>query len=187
MSVSRRVGWPMKACSGHRCSKPAADLGEFAFGGPGICDPCFSDGSINVPLRRADGALEKGMAGSLNPAADPVGRGAQTVLGRRVDLRLRGRQTVRDGRATKEASPYMHEIWRPVQRRSYRRCRTGHTMTGGGIAELDISSDGSHVLVGKQVGVDAAGNKSYDLYMHVAGAPNRSRWSTRPAASSSTG
>ena len=44
-------------------------LSTFAFGGAGICDPCFADGSVNVPLRMPDGELIQGMAGSLEPGA----------------------------------------------------------------------------------------------------------------------
>ncbi|HEY7257262.1 MAG TPA: hypothetical protein VH476_11345, partial [Solirubrobacterales bacterium] len=42
----------------------------------------------------------------------------------------------------------------------------------GEVAELDVSSDGSRVLIGKVVGEDAAGNRYYDLYMHVGNNPN---------------
>ena len=49
----------------------------------------------------------------------------------------------------------------------------GTTMSGSGIAALDISANGDRVLIGKQVGVpDAQGNRSYDLYMHPGGSAN---------------
>jgi hypothetical protein len=48
-------------------------LHEFAFGGNDICDPCYEDGSTNIPLRLADNELVKGISGSLNPPADPSG------------------------------------------------------------------------------------------------------------------
>ena len=47
----------------------------------------------------------------------------------------------------------------------------GPTMTGE-VAELDVSADGSRVLIGKKVGEDADGNDLYDLYMHVGSSPN---------------
>ena len=40
---------------------------------------------------------------------------------------------------------------------------------GTGIAELDISSNGSRILIGQLVATDAAGNAYYHLYMHVGG------------------
>src|SRR5829696_7099712 len=46
-------------------------LENLALGGEDICDPCFSDGSINIPLRRPDGTIEKGIPGG--PEADPFG------------------------------------------------------------------------------------------------------------------
>ena len=52
----------------------SADLSTFAFGGTDICDPCFEDGSTNVPLHLPDGSLVQGMAGSLDPGpAEPAG------------------------------------------------------------------------------------------------------------------
>ena len=42
----------------------------------------------------------------------------------------------------------------------------------GTVAGLDVSSDGSRVLVGKAVSTDAKGNTYYDLYMHVGNSPN---------------
>ena len=42
----------------------------------------------------------------------------------------------------------------------------------GTVAGLDVSSDGSRVLVGKAVSTDAKGNTYYDLFMHVGNSPN---------------
>ena len=42
----------------------------------------------------------------------------------------------------------------------------------GTVAGLDVSSDGSRVLVGKAVSTDAKGNTYYDLYMHIGNSPN---------------
>ena len=36
-----------------------------------------------------------------------------------------------------------------------------------GIAELDISTDGSHILLGQKVSTDTAGNVYWHLYMDV--------------------
>ena len=48
----------------------------------------------------------------------------------------------------------------------------GATMTGAGIAELDISANGDRVLIGKLVSQDASGNEYFDLYMNEGGSPN---------------
>ena len=69
-----------------------ASLGTFAFGGPGVCSPCFADGSTGIPVRLPDGELVQGMAGPEDPgpAAEPDGYGRQAPLRRRQppDLRL---------------------------------------------------------------------------------------------------
>jgi Tol biopolymer transport system component len=57
----------------------------------------------------------------------------------------------------------------------------GATLAGGGVAELDVSSDGSRVLVGKQVS-KAAGDTYYQLYMHI-GTADHSVKLTQGAAS----
>ena len=48
----------------------------------------------------------------------------------------------------------------------------GSTMSGPGIAELDISANGDRVLIGKLVSQDASGNEYFDLYMNEGGSPN---------------
>ena len=39
------------------------------------------------------------------------------------------------------------------------------------MAELDVSSDGSRIVVGQLTGTDAAGNEYFHLYMHVGNDP----------------
>ena len=146
-------------------------LHQFAFGGENICDPCFADGSTNVPLRRSNGAIEKGMAGSLNPAADPAGEvrrrfsadGSTFVFGAEQKFESTGN----------EGSVSIYR--RNLQTGSTQLVSTlpnGSTMTGTGIAELAVSSNGDRVLIGKRVSQDGAGNEYFDLYMNVGGSPN---------------
>jgi hypothetical protein len=45
-------------------------------------------------------------------------------------------------------------------------------MTGPGIGELDVSADGSRVVVAKRVSTDSAGNEYWHPYMHIAGSPD---------------
>ena len=49
---------------------------------------------------------------------------------------------------------------------------SGATLTGEGIAELDVSTDGSRVIVGKKVSEDGAGNEYRHLYMHIGTSPD---------------
>jgi len=142
-----------------------ADLTTFAFGGPGICDPCFADGSTNIPLRLADGSLVKGMAGSSNPPADPVGEvrepfsedGTHFVFGADVPFATDGN--------TGSVSIYDRNL-SSGETQVVSRLDNGSVMTGT-VAQLAISDNGSRILVGKLVGTDGAGNRFFDLYMHV--------------------
>ena len=146
-------------------------LDQFAFGGEGICDPCFADGSTNIPLHRSNGSIEKGMAGSLNPAANPAGEvrrrfsadGSTFVFGAEKKFEGNGN----------EGSVSIYK--RNLQTGSTQVVSTlpgGATMTGPGIAELAVSSNGDRVLIGKRVSVDGAGNEYFDLYMNVGGNPS---------------
>jgi len=145
-------------------------LEQFAFGGKDICDPCFPDGSINLPLRKANGELVKGMAGTFNPAADPSGEvrkplsadGGHLVFGTDQKFEpagLEGATSIYDRNLTTNVTQVVSTM------------PNGATMTGQ-LAQLDISSDGERVLVGRLVGADADGNRYFDLYMHEGSSPN---------------
>jgi hypothetical protein len=147
-------------------------LSVFAFGGEHICSPCFADGSINMPLRLSDGSLVKGIEGPLGPTqADPAGEvrkrfsadGSHFVFGTTKKL---------DDAANEGSLTIYKRDLESGDTRVVSILDNGSTMTGSGIAELDISADGSRVLMGKLVGTDAAGNEHFDLYMQVDGSPN---------------
>ncbi|HEX6985415.1 MAG TPA: hypothetical protein VF170_08560, partial [Planctomycetaceae bacterium] len=145
-------------------------LRAFAFGGPDICNPCFDDGSTNIPLRLPNGELVKGMAGSLSPAADPAGEvrehfsadGSHFVFGSEEKFEGTGKQG--------EVSIYDRNLG-TGNTQVVSTLPNGQTMSGD-VAQLDISADGGRVLVGQVVGTDSAGNRRYDLYMHVGASPN---------------
>ena len=147
-----------------------SQLSTFAFGGPDICDPCYSDGSTNIPVRLPDDSLVKGMAGSTNPAADPVG-----VV--RKSLSADGSHLVFGSDEVFESSANSGSMWiysRDLESKTTELVSTGTTGAplAGEVAGLDVSDDGSRVLVGKYVGEDGSGNERFDLYMHLAGNPN---------------
>jgi hypothetical protein len=142
----------------------------FAFGGEDICDPCFPDNSINVPLRKPDGSLVKGMAGTINPAADPAGEVRKPLSENGSHLIFGSEQKFETAGNSGSVSIYD----RNLDTKSTQVVSTmpnGSTMTGT-VAELDVSADGSRVLIGKKVSQDAQGNGYYDLYMHVGTSPN---------------
>ena len=147
-------------------------LGEFAFGGEDICDPCFKDGSgesTNVPVRRPDGSLIKGMAGPLNPHADPDGLVEKPFSDDGSHFVFAASQHFHPDGNEGEVSIYDRDFDSGATQ-VVSTMPNGTTLTGD-VAQLDISTDGSRVLVGKLVGNDGAGNPLYDLYMHVGNNP----------------
>ena len=144
-------------------------LGQFAFGGADICDPCFADGSINIPLRRSGGSIEKGMAGSLNPAANPAGEVRRLFSGDGSTFVFGAEKKFEDKGNEGSVSIYKRDLQSGVTR-VVSTMPDGSTMTGAGIAELGVSTNGDRVLVGKLV-KGSGGNESFDLYMNVGGDP----------------
>jgi hypothetical protein len=145
-------------------------LGSFAFGGPDICEPCFGDGSTNIPLRLPDESLIQGIAGSQGSNANPAGEvarrfsadGSHFVFGTTTKLELGGNEGG-------DVTIYSRELnGGPTEVVSTLPGGAG-TMTGAGIGELDVSGDGSRVIVAKRVSLDGAGNEYWHPYMHIAG------------------
>ena len=120
------------------------NLSTFAFGengdGTPICDPCFDDGSVNVPLRDGDAPIAKGMAGSLNPAADPAvgavrepvsGDGTHLIFGTTAKFES-------DGNSNGDVTIYDRNLLTGATH-VVSKTPGGATMTGTGIAELAVS------------------------------------------------
>jgi hypothetical protein len=146
-----------------------ANLTNFAFGGKEICDPCFSDGSINIPLRRPDGTIEKGIPGgaTANPGGGTVFKhfsddGSHFVFATK-DVVAAGGSAL--------GSIYDRNLQtNAVQLVS--RLDNGTPMAGGQAAALDVSSDGSRILVALPTGTDSHGNPYWHPYMHVGTSNN---------------
>ncbi len=147
----------------------SSGLAAFAFGGPEGCSPCFAGQYTGIPVRLAGGALVQGMAGSLDPG--PTAK-AEGFIGR--DLSADGSHLVfgskaqfeADGNNNGDLSIYDRNLT-TGQTHVVSKTTGGATMTGAGIAELDISADGSHVVIGQRVSTDAEGNDYYHPYMTV--------------------
>jgi sugar lactone lactonase YvrE len=138
-------------------------LSTFAFGGAGICSPCFADGSTNIPLRLPNGELVEGIGAAANPAGH-IGRylsadGEHLVFGSTTKLATGGNQNG-------DVSIYERDLPSGATR-LVSTDSSGATLAGEGIAELDVSADGSRVVVGKKAGEDGAGNEYRHLYMHI--------------------
>jgi len=149
-------------------------LDTFAFGGPEICAPCFEDGTSGIPVRLPGGALVQGMAGPLDPGpADPAG----TV---RVPLSADGTHLVFGSTAKfaggannngADATIYDRNLLTGQTQVASRLPTAAPIKNGANVAELGISTDGSRIVIGQRVAVDAAGNPYYHLYLHVGTAP----------------
>jgi len=160
-----------------------ASLETFAFGGPGGCSPCFEGSYTGIPLHLPDGELVQGMVGSINPgsgakpdgyiAKDLSANGEHFIFGSTSQFEPGGNNE------TGDVSIYDHNL-KTDQTHVVSDTPGGTPLAceqdphechspgdGNGIAELDISSDGSHILLGQKVGVDADGNVYWHLYMDI--------------------
>jgi hypothetical protein len=161
----------------------SADLSKLAFGGPRICSPCFADGSTGIPVRDESGELIQGMAGPTNPdpgfESDGLIRkrlsadGTHLIFGSTslfatgghdetgdVSIYDRNLETGQTQVVSNESSGDPLDCLQGVG-----QCHSPANTAG--IAELDVSNDGSRILVGQLVYTDAAGNEYFHLYMHM--------------------
>jgi hypothetical protein len=165
-----------------------AALDSLAFGGPGICSPCFEDGSSGVPLHLPDGSLVQGMHGSLQPvtpaASDGLVKKHLSADGSHFIFSSTSRFEPGGNDNTGDVSIYDRNLVANTTQ-VVSTDSSGNPLTclqgagtcrspgnGDGIAELDISEDGSHILTGQKISTDAMGNDYYHLYMHIGSSPN---------------
>jgi hypothetical protein len=165
-----------------------SSLDAFAFGGAGGCAPCFEGGYTGIPVRKPDGGLVQGMAGLLNPGptAKPDGYVAKNLSANGEHFVFGSTSEFAEGGndETGDVSIYDHNLKTgetkvisntPAEVEDFPEplpCLQGagncHSPgDSNGIAELDISGDGSHVLLGQKISTDADGNVYWHLYMDV--------------------
>ncbi len=147
-----------------------ASLDTLAFGGEEICSPCFGPGQTETgePIHLPNGELVQGMAGSIpQPKAKPEGyigkdlsaNGEHFIFGSKSQFEPEGNNNGTD------LSIYDRNL-KTEETKVVSKTPSGQTMSGSGIGELDISSDGSHILIGQLV--SEVGNAKYwHLYMNV--------------------
>jgi len=149
----------------------AADslLSTFAFAGPDICDPCFDDGRAGIPVRLPGGSLVQGMVGSL-PVSDPEPAGAiaKPLSDDGTHLVFGSEEKFEPDGNSGELSIYDRNLTTGVTK-VVSKTPLGSTMTGPAAADsqLDISDDGSRILLGDTMRVDTEGNAYFHLYMNV--------------------
>jgi DNA-binding beta-propeller fold protein YncE len=153
-------------------AEASSSLETFVFGGPEICSPCFEDGSAGNPIHLPNGELVQGMAGSISqPAAKPAGfigralsaDGAHFVFGSTSSFEPdaeEGKLAIYDRNLDSGETHVVSKLPAGGDIACAINCERD------GLGELDISSDGSHILLGKLVSEE--GNARYwHLYMNV--------------------
>jgi hypothetical protein len=164
-------GTPAPAPFSSSLAEADSGLDTFVFGGSGLCSPCFADGSTGAPVHMPDGELLQGMVGSIfQPSAQPAG-----YVGRR--LSADGTHLVfgstsqfePDGNSNGDVTIYDRDL-RSDTTQVVSTTPAGSTMTGPGIGQLDISADGSRILIGRLVS-EAAGDRYWHLYIHIGDSP----------------
>ena len=159
------------------------NLETFAFSGEHLCAPCFSEGiQTGIPLHLPNGSLVQGMAGSINPGpeAKPDGHiakyfsanGSHFIFGSssqfEPDANKDGDVSIYDRDLT---SGQTHVVSKTPSGENL-PCLQGagncHSPADpNGIAELDISRDGSRIIVAHKVSEDADHNVYYHPYMDI--------------------
>ncbi|MET0557926.1 MAG: hypothetical protein ABW065_04565 [Solirubrobacterales bacterium] len=153
-----------------------SSLSTLAFAGPGLCGPCFTDGGLEtgIPVRKPGGQLVQGMAGSqsgsVDPSAKPEGKVAKYFSGDGKKLLFASKYAFEPGANTDGDLTVYERDLSAGQTEIVSTDPSGSTLTGT-VSELDVSSDGSRVAVGKEVSTDPAGNEYVHLYLHLAGTP----------------
>ena len=159
-----------------------ASLDTFMFAGPNLCSPCFSDGTSGIPLRMPDGSLVQGMRGSLDPGANasPDGLVEKALSANGTHLVFGSTSKFEsDGNSNGDVSIYDRNLLTGVTH-VVSKTPAGANLPclGGagtchspgdpnGIGELDISANGSRILLGQRMSTDAKGNNYWHLYMNV--------------------
>jgi hypothetical protein len=153
-------------------------LSTLAFAGPKLCSPCFTSGSpqTGIPVRLPSGQLVQGMSGSLAgsvpAAARPEGKVAKYFSGDGKKLLFASKYAFEPGANENGSDLTVYE--RNLAAGTTEIVSTdpsGNALSGEGISELDVSSNGSRVVIGKKLGTDPLGNELVHPYLHISGRP----------------
>ena len=174
-----------------RPSGASSNLDTLAFGGPESCSPCFEGGYTGIPVRLPSGKLVQGMVAAGNvpappPSAQPDGHIAKDLSadgehlifgstslfaqggnGETGDVSIYDRNLKTGETHVISNQPGTGDLPNPLAcLQGAGKCNSA-AGDANGISELDISQDGSHILLGQKVSEDAEGNPYYHLYMEV--------------------
>jgi hypothetical protein len=151
----------------------SAGLSAFAFGGEGLCNPCFGDGSSGIPVRLPNGSLVQGMKGKeFVPDPTPSGTVMKPLSADGSHLVFGSTQKFEsDGLSGGPNISIYDRNLNTGTTHVASKTPGGTTMDEPGIAELDVSDNGTRILIGKAISTDEAGNTYWHLYMNVGDAP----------------
>ena len=159
------------------------NLETFAFSGEALCAPCFGSGiETGIPLHLPNGSLVQGMAGSIQPpiSAKPDGHiakyfsadGSHFIFGsvsqfepdanKNGDVSIYDRDLSTGETHVVSKTPFGENL--PCLQGSGSCHSPGDP---NGIAELDISKDGSRIIVAQKVSEDADHNVYWHPYMDI--------------------
>jgi hypothetical protein len=163
------------------------NLDTFAFGGSDICAPCFADGSSGIPVARNGEDLVQGMTGPLDPGAgaEPDGLiskslsadGSHLIFGSTSQFAAGGNDETGDVSIyDRNLDTKSTQVLSTDPSGNPLACLQGaHNChapgDSNGIAELDVSNDGSRIVVAQKVSTDSDGNVYWHPYMHIGSDP----------------
>ncbi len=170
-----------------------SNLETFAFGSAGGCSPCFEGGYTGIPLRLPDGMLVQGMvaeAGLPTPpaSASPDGyvanslsaNGEHLIFGSTAKFASSGNSggpvsiydrnlKTDETHVVSNSSEVEGQPLPCLQSAGEGECHA--PKDSNGISELDISSDGSHILLGQKVSEGPGNDIYWHLYMDIDDSP----------------
>jgi hypothetical protein len=165
-------GTPSDAPFGSPLAASDAGLTTFAFGGKDLCAPCFGDESTGIPVHLPGGSLVQGLQGSESPgsSAEPSGYVAKPLSADGSHLVFGSTAKFTSDGNSGGLTIYDRNLSTGTTHAVSKKPDSSGTMTGAGIGELDISADGSRILLGREVSTDSAGNTYWHLFMNIGDA-----------------
>jgi Tol biopolymer transport system component len=179
---------PAKTTFSSELGGTSGDLKTFAFAGEDLCFPCFEIGfDTGVPLHDPAGQLVQGLGepGDVPETARPEGRVAKMVSADGTSLVFGSKYDFAAGDGnddTGDLTIYVRDLASGEIEVASTDASGNALEEGDEVAELDVSSDGSRVLIGADESEDAAGNEYVHLFLHRAGTAASSELA--PAATS---
>jgi sugar lactone lactonase YvrE len=134
-----------------------------------ICSPCFGDGSSGIPVRLPNGELVQGMVGDQNVAEpEPAGVIRKALSADGSHLVFGSEQEIQSGGHDEDGDVTVYERDLGAGTTEVVSTNGAGAVLSGEVGELDLSKDGSRVLVGTEASSEA-GNTYWHLYLHLSG------------------